>query len=270
MIKNATASYGVDSSKVDSYTPPTKTGVVNYVANVIGSVAGKVKEIVGGGANGTAHVNGTAFAQGNWGTKENGTALMGELGQEVIVRDGHFFTVGDNGAEFVKYKKGDIVFNHKQSEELFKNGYVTSGGGRGKALVSGTAFGRGSGGIGRANKGSSVKTRSSSSSSSKSSSSSSSNSNSNSSANEEADKFEETLDWIETALDRVKEQFQDLIRLLQVHTRTGLSAAPLSMTRLVRLEERLTYRIRLIIAIFNKRTLLVLTLAMPQRCETAR
>lgn len=203
--KNATASYGVDSSKVDSYTPPQKTGVVNYVANVIGSVAGKVKEIVGGGANGTAHVNGTAFAQGNWGTKENGTALMGELGQEVIVRDGHFFTVGDNGAEFVKYKKGDIVFNHKQSEELFKNGYVTSGGGRGKALVSGTAFGRGSGGIGRANKGSSVKTRSSSSSSSKSSSSSSSsNSNSNSSANEEADKFEETLDWIETALDRVE------------------------------------------------------------------
>lgn len=202
--KNATASYGVDSSRVDSYTPPTKTGVVNYVANVIGSVAGKVKEIVGGGANGTAHVNGTAFAQGNWGTKENGTALMGELGQEVIVRDGHFFTVGDNGAEFVKYKKGDIVFNHKQSEELFKNGYVTSGGGRGKALVSGTAFGRGSGGIGRANKGSSVKTRSSSSSSSKSSSSSSSNSNSNSSANEEADKFEETLDWIETALDRVE------------------------------------------------------------------
>lgn len=202
--KNATASYGVDSSKVDSYTPPTKTGVVNYVANAIGSVAGNVKEIVGGGANGTAHVNGTAFAQGNWGTKENGTALMGELGQEVIVRDGHFFTVGDNGAEFVKYKKGDIVFNHKQSEELFKNGYVTSGGGRGKALVSGTAFGRGSGGIGRANKGSSVKTRSSSSSSSKSSSSSSSNSNSNSSANEEADKFEETLDWIETALDRVE------------------------------------------------------------------
>ena len=212
--KNATASYGVDSSKVDSYTPPTKTGVVNYVANVIGSVAGKVKEIVGGGANGTAHVNGTAFAQGNWGTKENGTALMGELGQEVIVRDGHFFTVGDNGAEFVKYKKGDIVFNHKQSEELFKNGYVTSGGGRGKALVSGTAFGRGSGGIGRANKGSSAKTRSSSSSSSKSSSSSSSsNSNSNSSANEEADKFEETLDWIETALDRVERAISRLDKI---------------------------------------------------------
>lgn len=176
---------------------------VNVVANLIGSAA----SFLSGGSkvNGTAHVNGTAFANGttgkafkngNWGAKEDGAALMGELGQEIVVRNGRWFTVGDNGAEFVGYKKGDIVFNHKQSEELLRNGYVTSGGGRGRALASGTAFGRGSGGIGRANKGSS--------SSSKSSSSSSSNSNSNSSANEEAEKFEETLDWIETALDRVE------------------------------------------------------------------
>ena len=189
-----------------------KGKTVNVVANLIGSAASFLS---GGGskANGTAHVNGTAyvngttgkaFRNGNWGAKEDGAALMGELGQEIVVRNGRWFTVGDNGAEFVGYKKGDIVFNHKQSEELLRNGYVTSGGGRGRALASGTAFGNGSGGIGRANKGSSVKTRSSSSSSSKSSSSSSSNSNSNSSANEEADKFEETLDWIETALDRVE------------------------------------------------------------------
>lgn len=189
-----------------------KGKTVNVVANLIGSAASFLS---GGGskANGTAHVNGTAyvngttgkaFKNGNWGAKEDGAALMGELGQEIVVRNGRWFTVGDNGAEFVGYKKGDIVFNHKQSEELLRNGYVTSGGGRGRALASGTAFGRGSGGIGRANKGSSVKTSSSSSSSSKSSSSSSSNSNSNSSANEEAEKFEETLDWIETALDRVE------------------------------------------------------------------
>lgn len=189
-----------------------KGKTVNVVANLIGSAA----SFLSGGSkvNGTAHVNGTAFAdgtsgkafkQGDWSTKEDGTALMGELGQELIVRDGHFFTVGDNGAEFAQYKRGDIIFNHKQTEELLKNGYVTSGGGRGKALASGTAFGRGSGGIGRANKGSSVKTSSSSSSSSKSSSSSSSsNSNSNSSANKEAEKTEETLDWIETALNRVE------------------------------------------------------------------
>lgn len=205
--RSAVASYIVDSSSVDSYTPPEKTGIVNYVANVIGSGISKAKELIsGGGANGTAHANGTAFAQGNWGTKENGTALMGELGQEVIVRDGHFFTVGDNGAEFVKYKKGDIVFNHKQAEELFKNGYVTSGNGRGKALADGTAFSNGSGGLGRSHRGSAVKTSKASGSSSKSSSSSSSKSRSNSSSDssDDSDKFEETLDWIETAIDRIE------------------------------------------------------------------
>ena len=46
-------------------------------------------------------------------------------------------TVGENGAEFTQIKKGDIIFNHKQTESLLKNGYVT---GRGKAYASGTAY----------------------------------------------------------------------------------------------------------------------------------
>lgn len=185
-----------------------KGKTVNVVANLIGSAASFLSG-GGGGVDGTAHVNGTAYAngttgkafnQGNWGTKENGVALMGELGTELLVRNGRWYTVGEDSAEFVGYKKGDIIFNADQTREIFEKGKITHGNGRGKALVSGTAFGRGSGGIGRSNKGSSVKTSSSSSSSSKSSS----NSNSSSSANEEAEKFEETLDWIETALDRVE------------------------------------------------------------------
>ena len=186
----------------------TGTGVVTVTVN---KVIGAVKDLIGGGgskANGTAHVNGTAgnaFAKGNWGTKEDGSALMGELGQEIIVRDGHWFTVGDNGAEFVGYKKGDIVFNHKQSEELLKNGYVTSGGGRGKALAEGTAFSRGTPSR-RPTYGSSNSTRGNAggSSSSSGSRSSGSNSGSNSNANKEAEKSEQTLDWIETALNRVE------------------------------------------------------------------
>ena len=186
----------------------TGTGVVTVTVN---KVIGAVKDLIGGGgskANGTAHVNGTAgnaFAKGNWGTKEDGSALMGELGQEIIVRDGHWFTVGDNGAEFVGYKKGDIVFNHKQSEELLKNGYVTSGGGRGKALAEGTAFSRGTPSR-RPTYGSSNSTRGNAGggSSSSGSRSSGSNSGSNSNANKEAEKSEQTLDWIETALNRVE------------------------------------------------------------------
>jgi TP901 family phage tail tape measure protein len=163
-------------------------------------------------ASGTAFVKGTtgrAFKQGNWGTKENGVALGGELGTELLVRDGRWYTIGEDSAEFFGYKKGDIIFNADQTREIFEKGKITHGNGRGKALASGTAFGRGSGGIGHANNGSSAKIRSSSSGS-KSSSSSSSNSNSNSSANKEAEKTEETLDWIETALDRVERAISKL------------------------------------------------------------
>lgn len=216
--KTGKVTYEVDASKVNSWPAPPKTGTVTYNPSVTaltdsqlhktGTITYKATVEGAPAVNGTAHANGTAghaFKNGDWSTKDSGTALMGELGQELIVRDGRFFTVGDNGAEFVPYKKGDIIFNHKQTEELFKNGYVTSGGGRGVALASGTAFanvGAGTwkpGGIGGGYSGGG-----SSSSRSKSSSSSSSNSKSNSSANKEAEKTEETLDWIETALNRVE------------------------------------------------------------------
>ena len=90
-----------------------------------------------GGVNGTAHVQGTAYKSGKWGAPRTEKALTGELGPEMVVRGNKWFTVGDNGAEFTDIKKGDIIFNHKQTESLLKNGYVT---GRGKAYASGTAY----------------------------------------------------------------------------------------------------------------------------------
>lgn len=90
-----------------------------------------------GGVNGTAHVQGTAYKSGKWGAPRTEKALTGELGPEMIVRGDRWFTVGNNGAEFTDIKKGDIIFNHKQTESLLKNGYVT---GRGKAYASGTAY----------------------------------------------------------------------------------------------------------------------------------
>lgn len=70
--------------------------------------------------NGTAHANGTllntrkgnAFASGNWGAKKTEKALVGELGQELLVRGSHFETIGENGAEFANIRKGDVIFNH--------------------------------------------------------------------------------------------------------------------------------------------------------------
>ena len=164
--------------------------------------------------------NGTANAHGNWSAPKSETSLVGELGRETIVRNGKYFTVGDNGAEFVDIKKGDIIFNHKQTNELFKNGYVTSGGGRaklvGEAFVSGSAFAGGSGGggfRGGASSSSSSKkksSKSSSKSSSKNSSTSSSKSNSSSNSSNDKEETKETLDWIETKLDRIKRKIDEL------------------------------------------------------------
>lgn len=88
-------------------------------------------------ANGTAHVNGTAFKGGSYGAPKTEEALVGELGPEMVVRDGRWFTVGENGAEFTDIRKNDIIFNHKQTEDLLSKGYVT---GRGKAYAEGTAY----------------------------------------------------------------------------------------------------------------------------------
>lgn len=112
---------------------------------------------------------------------------------ELIVRDGRFYTVGDNGAGFFPYKKGDIIFNHRQTEELFKNGYVTSNGGRGKAYTEGTAFSSGSGGGFWGND----TIYASSSKSSSTSGSSGANYSSDSEENKN-----EVFDWIEKLLER--------------------------------------------------------------------
>lgn len=88
---------------------------------------------------GGAGVDGTAFASGTLGkVSDNGVALGGELGREMVVRDGRFFTVGDNGAELFHHKKGDIIFNHKQTQDILKNGHTNS---RGKAFASGNVSG---------------------------------------------------------------------------------------------------------------------------------
>lgn len=162
--KDSTVKYSVDpNSSVYTWTAPSKDGVVNYSASVealtdaqkhkTGTITYKANIIgFGGVANGTANANGSAFAngtsgkafkQGDWGVKKTTTALTGELGQELVVYKNRWYTVGDNGAEFATIPKGAIVFNHKQTEELFKNGKVTSDGGRGKALANGTAFASG-------------------------------------------------------------------------------------------------------------------------------
>jgi chromosome segregation ATPase len=142
--------------------------------------------------NGTAHASGTARAGGDWGTAPGGKTLVGELGQEIVVdpHTGRWYTVGDTGAEFRDIPRGAIVFNHKQSESLLKNGYVA---GRASALVGGTAMVTG----GIPVSGADASTESGGNKTSNYTKGSSSNSH-------DTEDELEVFDWIEVAIDRIE------------------------------------------------------------------
>lgn len=184
--KQATVTYDVDTTKVDNYNPKNLSRTVTYYVRTVGSVK----------ANGTANLTGTAKAGGDWGTAQGGQTLTGELGREIVVdpRTGRWYTVGDTGAEFVNIPRGAIVFNHKQTESLLKNGYVA---GRASALVGGTAMVTGGIGVGNANN------STTSGGNSTNNYGKTSNSSSNKSSSSDDDKIE-AFDWIEIAIDRIE------------------------------------------------------------------
>lgn len=103
-------------------------------------------EFKSNGASGSAHANGNftgavirsgaAFASGTLGASKDETALLGELGNELVVRGNRFFTVGNNGAEMFNVKKGDIIFNHQQTKDLLDKGCAM---GHGIAYAEGNA-----------------------------------------------------------------------------------------------------------------------------------
>lgn len=205
-------------------------------------------------AYGTAHANGSssgrAFARGNWGIKGNGVALGGELGRELVVRDGKFFTIGDEGAQFFQYRNNDIVFNAAQTESLFKYGGIKGAKPRGKMLATGSAFADGSRpSSGKAFWGATatssrfagirniredtpkavIKTETEEGNNSvtttttatwnakakgeglsKSKDTNKNDSSGGSGGSSSADKFEETLDWIETKINRIERAIDKL------------------------------------------------------------
>ena len=57
-----------------------------------------------------------------------GKTLMGELGPELVVSNGHYFIVGQNGAEFVNLADDAIVFNHLQTQSLLNNSGISGRG----------------------------------------------------------------------------------------------------------------------------------------------
>ena len=233
---------------VDFYASTQKTanGVVTWTNNTENvrthfTATGSITWSGSGGNaphQGTAHANGStvksyrfnwngqANASGNWGIKNGGTSLVGELGQEILVRGSKFYTIGDNGAEFIQTRPGDIIFNHKQAESLLKNGYVTSRGRMigGNANVDGSAYSSGSGGLGRPSRPSyGMDDSYASNNSSKKSDTSTKKAAETTqqaaeSVSEAADEFEESFDQIEILLDRMDRSLQKLTDSIETYS----------------------------------------------------
>ena len=128
----------VDNLK-DSFDdlPTEVTTTVTTVNRTVNETVERKSTGFGFNFDGNAHFDGAANASGTLGAEKTETSLVGELGPELRVRGNRWEMLGENGAEFTDIQKGDIIFNHKQTEELFKNGHISS---RGKAFVGGTAY----------------------------------------------------------------------------------------------------------------------------------
>lgn len=232
--KNANVDYNL--GKQDSPSSP-KTATVNYILGTVekpSPVTVKVNYDTSGKpkASGTmlspSHANGTinttpAYVNGNVALQKDEKALVNELKKpESIVRDG-VWSIIPGGAHIQQLKKGDIIFNGEQTEQLIKHGKIA---GHGKAYANGTVsnnsitptpisvaytdgswvFGdTGNGNIG----GTGGRPKPSSSSNKKSSKKKSSNSSSSDNAKE----FEEVLDWIEIKIDRLERKIKNLERV---------------------------------------------------------
>lgn len=231
--KDGNVVFKKDSSIPDAYQPTNKSATVVYRPDLSGlpialsPITRTVNYIASGpmpAFEGTAHASGTANAHGDWGAKKSDEALVNELGPEIIVRDNKWFTANGGKPGFTHIKKGDIVFNHKQSEELLKNGYVSSGHAK-LALAQGTAYAGGGTGAWSANyinqsyknNVSSTPTYSNQAASNAASvaKSSASTAKSTGKSAKNSKDFKETLDEIEILLDRVNRQIEHIDKTAQ-------------------------------------------------------
>lgn len=125
---------------IDIIVNRTNNITTNTTTNSAGKASGTMLRV--------AHASGTAYnvlnyspahANGNVALGSNERALVNELpdGPESIVRDGKWMVI-PGGAHFENLKKGDIIFNSKQTSELINSGRVMSGGGHARALAGGT------------------------------------------------------------------------------------------------------------------------------------
>lgn len=131
-----TAANKIPSSKNVTINATNNTaGIFSSIQQQINTLTGRTYEIkFRAKKEGTWPSTSTGMASGNVGNAmAGGNTLMGELGPELVVQNGHYFVAGQQGAEFVNLAPDAIVFNHLQTEQLLKNGMSNQ---RGRAVTN--------------------------------------------------------------------------------------------------------------------------------------
>lgn len=140
---NGTVVWSNDTSLVR--TEFSATGTVNWINSTPPTTNATVK-LYTGTATSIAHADGTAYnvlntspispahARGDITLPKNEKALVNEIGNESIVRDG-VWSIIPGGAHIESLKKGDIIFSAAQTEALLKYGKIN---GHARAYAAGS------------------------------------------------------------------------------------------------------------------------------------
>lgn len=259
----------VDDKNFDVKAKDSSTATINSIKSSLSGLKSKtitittIKETITKSKkepqfNGTFHAKGTlparakgtvsAYSTGTTSSKDvsiphDETALINELGNEIVVRDGKALTFNNGYPTYAKLKRGDLVFNHKQTEDLERKGYIT--GSHAKIVGGSSAFATGTmnaygAGTDRPKKTSSHSTSSTTKSTGKNSGKSTSKGgntkkkkkSSSSSKKSAFDKrIEKFTNWIERMVDWIEKRFDRIDSKIELYTaKAELSTKSLKST----------------------------------------
>lgn len=184
---------------LDTYTVPHYKGTVSKSAFQSLGSAGKV-------TSGSSHANGTL---GKVGLKNDESALINELGAEIVVRpsDDSWMIFNDGKPTFANLKRGDVIFNADLTRQLLEKGEaddyarILSGNSHASGTLKGKAHATVKGG------GSFKKATSSSK---KSSGGGGNDGGGSSNSKDDAKDFNEVLDEIQINIDRIERDIKNL------------------------------------------------------------
>lgn len=226
-LNSAVTKTGNLLSNFNKLANKTVTSTINTVRNTFTNVFSNKKPPF----NGTAHNEGTIFKfaqrnayvngtySGDWGVPQDEDALVNELGEEIIIHDGKWRIANNGNMGFTHLQKGDVVLNHKQTEELLKNGYVSNSRAKlvgGMSHVDGTigdALSKGTTKTNGVKRTTPKKTSSGKTNSNNGKKSGGGNNNSNkksSNNNNNNNNTAETFDWVEVKIQRIEEAIAQL------------------------------------------------------------